>query len=82
MTRPTNRTLKQSPTCPRGWPRKVSRTGKLRCCSTPTGWSDVLRDHEPERQRWFAFKDRRVEQRIAEWLAEYEIEPIVEGGTE
>ena len=41
-------------------------------------FKDVLLDHQPERQRWFAFQNRRMEQRVVEWLAEYEIEPVVE----
>jgi hypothetical protein len=41
-------------------------------------FKDVLLDHESERQRWFAFKDRRAEQRVVEWLESHGIEPIVE----
>ena len=44
-------------------------------------FKDVLLDHQPERQRWFAFQNRRMEQRVVEWLAAYEIEPIVEKET-
>jgi len=41
-------------------------------------FKDVLLDHEPERQRWFAFKNRRDEQRVVDWLESLGIEPIVE----
>ena len=41
-------------------------------------FKDVLADHFHERERWFAFKDARLEQRVLDWLASHDIEPIVE----
>jgi len=38
---------------------------------------DVLADYPTERERWFAFKDARVRERVLDWLAEEGIEPIV-----
>ena len=39
-------------------------------------FKDVLTEHPRERERWFEFKDDRLEERVLEWL-EYEgIEPI------
>ena len=41
-------------------------------------FKDVLLDHPRERERWFAFKDERLRQRVLEWLAEEEIEVVEE----
>jgi len=38
----------------------------------------LLDDHRRERERWFAFKDARLRQRVFEWLAEEEIEVVEE----
>ncbi|KAA3663501.1 MAG: hypothetical protein DWQ04_10490 [Chloroflexi bacterium] len=37
---------------------------------------DVLRQHLAAEQRWYAFQENQVQQRILEWLEEEEIEPI------
>jgi len=37
-------------------------------------FKDVLLQHPRERERWFAFKDELMRQRVADWLAEEEIE--------
>ena len=39
-------------------------------------FKDVLEDYPRERERWFAFRDAQVRQRILDWLAEENIEPI------
>ena len=39
-------------------------------------FKDVLEDYPRERERWFAFRDARVRQRVLDWLAEEGIEPI------
>jgi hypothetical protein len=39
-------------------------------------FKDVLFRYPSERERWFAFRDERMEQRMREWLEEYDIEPI------
>jgi mannose-6-phosphate isomerase-like protein (cupin superfamily) len=39
-------------------------------------FKDVLEDNPRERERWFAFKDAQVRQRVLDWLAEENIEPI------
>lgn len=36
----------------------------------------ALLDHSAERERWFAFRQERLEQEIMEWLADNDIEPI------
>ena len=41
-------------------------------------FKDTLLDDEAERQRWFVFKNRRMEQRVVAWLGTLGIEPIVE----
>jgi hypothetical protein len=41
-------------------------------------FKDVLDDHPRERERWFAFKNERLRQRVLEWLAEEEIEVVEE----
>ena len=41
-------------------------------------FKDVLADHFREQERWFAFKDARLEQRVLDWLASEGIEPIIE----
>jgi len=41
-------------------------------------FKDVLTDYPRERERWFAFKDARLEQRALDWLESKGIEPIVE----
>jgi hypothetical protein len=38
-------------------------------------FKDVLADYPDERERWFAFKDRRIHERVADWLESEEIEP-------
>lgn len=38
-------------------------------------FKDVLLDHPAERERWFAFKDRCVYERISWWLESEDIEP-------
>jgi hypothetical protein len=35
----------------------------------------VLADYPVERERWFAFRQERLEQEMKEWLAENDIEP-------
>jgi hypothetical protein len=40
-----------------------------------TGSKDVLYDHPAERERWFAFRDRRIYGRISRWLESEGIEP-------
>jgi uncharacterized protein UPF0158 len=35
----------------------------------------VLSDHPVERERWFAFRQQRLDQEMKEWLAENDIEP-------
>ena len=37
---------------------------------------DVLRQHLAEEQRWYAFQDNRLRERILEWLHEMGIEPM------
>ncbi len=41
-------------------------------------FKDVLLNHPAEQERWFAFRDARLRQRVIEWLEEEEIEPILE----
>jgi len=41
-------------------------------------FKDVLANHFHERERWFAFKDARLEQRVLDWLESEGIEPIIE----
>jgi hypothetical protein len=41
-------------------------------------FKDVLARHFHERERWHAFKDTRLEQRVLDWLASHDIEPIIE----
>ena len=41
-------------------------------------FKDVLEDHPRERERWFAFKDTQVRQRVLDWLTAEDIEPIIE----
>ena len=38
-------------------------------------FKDVLGDYPAERERWFAFRDRRLQGRILEWLADEGITP-------
>ena len=38
----------------------------------------VLTNHDAERERWFAFRDARLRERILAWLEEEGIEPITE----
>ena len=40
-------------------------------------FKDELRDAPVERERWFAFQQSRVRERILEWLADEEIEPVL-----
>ena len=41
-------------------------------------FKDVLAGHFREQERWYAFKDARLEQRVLDWLASEDIEPIIE----
>jgi hypothetical protein len=41
-------------------------------------FKDVLADHPPEQEIWFAFRDARLRQRVLDWLAEEDIEPTAE----
>jgi putative SOS response-associated peptidase YedK len=41
-------------------------------------FKSVLAAHPTERERWFAFQDARVLERVHEWLADEGIEPISE----
>jgi hypothetical protein len=38
-------------------------------------FKDVLADHSAERERWFAFKDRCIYERVSDWLESENIEP-------
>ena len=38
----------------------------------------VLEDHPREQARWFEFERRQRQQRIRDWLAQYDVEPIFE----
>ena len=38
-------------------------------------FKDVLAGHFREQERWYAFKDARLEQRVLDWLASEDIEP-------
>jgi hypothetical protein len=39
----------------------------------------ILSQHPAEEQRWYAFRDNRLQQQILDWLAEEGIEPIRDG---
>lgn len=39
-------------------------------------FKDVLDDFPHERERWFAYRDERMRERVLEWLEDEEIEPI------
>jgi hypothetical protein len=39
-------------------------------------FKDVLYVHPAEQERWYAFKDRRLEERVIRWLADEGIEPL------
>ncbi|MDA8216493.1 MAG: UPF0158 family protein [Dehalococcoidales bacterium] len=39
---------------------------------------DVLADYPAEQQRWYAFKEAQLRERILEWLDDEGIEPILE----
>jgi len=39
-------------------------------------FKDVLLNYPREEQRWFAFRDARMAERVREWLEEYDIEPV------
>lgn len=41
-------------------------------------FKDELFEYPAEQQRWFAFRDARLRQRVLDWLAEESIEPIIE----
>lgn len=41
-------------------------------------FKDMLADHLPGRERWFAFKSARIRQRVLTWLEEQGIEPVPE----
>ncbi len=38
-------------------------------------FKNALLDYPPERERWFAFRDKRLRAAAREWLAEQEVEP-------
>ena len=42
-------------------------------------FKDVLAGHPAERERWLAFKDGRVRERVRDWLASEGITPVFEG---
>jgi hypothetical protein len=39
-------------------------------------WVSQSKDVLAERERWFVFKDRRIHERIVDWLESEDIEPI------
>ena len=39
-------------------------------------FKDVLARHPEERERWFRFKDERMEQRALEWLEDIGVSPV------
>ena len=39
-------------------------------------FENVLLDYPKERERWFAYRDERIRERVLEWLEAEEIEPI------
>ncbi len=39
-------------------------------------FKDVLFDFPHERERWFAYRDERMRQRVLSWLEDEEIEPV------
>lgn len=41
-------------------------------------FKDVLASYPHERERWFAFKDERIRQRVLDWLESAGIEPVTE----
>ncbi len=41
-------------------------------------FKDTLLDYPKERERWLAFEQERIKQRVLEWLEDEEIEPITE----
>jgi hypothetical protein len=43
-------------------------------------FKDVLLDYPRERERWFAFRDALMAERVREWLAEHDIEPEIDEG--
>ena len=43
-------------------------------------FKDVLLGYPRERERWFAFRDAQLAERVREWLADHDIEPISETG--
>lgn len=44
-------------------------------------FKDALAGDDTERERWYAFQDRRLEQRVVEWLEEQGIEPMPPAGS-
>jgi hypothetical protein len=54
--------------------RAISGRGAFR------SFRDVLDDYPRERQRWFEFGDAQARQRALDWLAEENIEPILDEG--
>lgn len=51
--------------------RAIERRGTFR------RYRDALADHPRARERWFAFRDSRVRQRLFAWLASEGVEPIL-----
>lgn len=41
-------------------------------------FKDTLARHPGEERRWFEFKDKLIQQRVLDWLASMDIEPIIE----
>ena len=41
-------------------------------------FKNVLANHPPERERWFAFKNERMAERARDWLSEIGVEPVEE----
>ena len=39
---------------------------------------DVLADHPHERDRWFAFKEARLRERVLDWLEAEDVDPILD----
>ncbi len=39
-------------------------------------FKDVLLDYPREQERWFAYRDERMRERVLEWLEDEEIEPV------
>ena len=90
MTRYHDTSRKQALAHPEGiaWlhqGRKLSRPDSLSAVKTVEGlhlfrrFKDALPGHSGERERWFAFEATQLRRPVLDWLAEEEIEPILEG---